>query len=264
MATNWYDPTGSSAGFYNSPQDFLFKSGGGDNTWYGQGPAGQDNAAQMPTAQDYYFGAPQQQQTQAPTSFSTMNMGGGGVTPQGYNAGTPARGGGLNISYDSNVPVPVGAGPLWSRYQAVQANPEILTADPAYQFAFNQGQEALNRTAASKRMRFAGKTMLDAQQFGQGLAAQNFKTMLGELRAGAGDEYSRDQYNARAKAAATSSQTFAMDPYGVGRKAMAYRNPSDYYASLPGANIYDPSGARYAKAEADWMLGQQLKKLQGG
>ena len=117
----------------------------------------------------------------------------------------------------------------------------------------------MNRTAASKRMRFAGKTMLDAQQFGQGLAAQNFKTMLGELRAGAGDEYTRDLQNARAGATKNSSEIFAMDPYGAGRKASAYKNFSDYYATFP-----NQSGASYSKALENWQLGQRINKIQGG
>ena len=256
MATNWYDPTGSSSGFYNSPQDFLFK--GGDNTWYGQGPAGQEQAGQVPTAADYYFGGGGQTQAQAPTTMPRMSYG-GGVTPEGWNPHTPTRGGGISIQQDFNAPVPVGAGPLWSRYQSVQANPNAITADPAYQFLFNQGQEALNRTAAAKRMRFAGKTMLDAQQFGQGLAASNFRTMLGELRAGAGDEYTRDLQNARAGAAQQSSDIFSMDPYGAGRKAAGYGNFSDYYATFPGQ-----SGADYSKAMSNWELGQRIRKMRGG
>ena len=250
MATNWYDPSGESAGFYNSPQDFLFK--GGDNTWYGQGPAGQQTASQMPTASDYYFGAPQQ--PQAPTMPQVY---GGPTRPEGYNAPGTQRGGGISIGFDNNAPVPVGAGPLWSRYQSVQANPAALTADPAYQFLQQQGEQAMGRTAGARRMRFAGKTMLDAQRFGQGLAAENFRTMLGELRAGAGEEYQRDLQNARAKATQASSQAFSMDPYGYARRAASFRSPEEYMASLgPRAN--------YGGAAAEWQRGQEIKKLMGG
>ena len=223
-----------------------------ESKFYNWQTHGQTQPDYMRTNYDFNTGG--YSQPMGPQSY------GGGVTPQGYNAPAPNRGGGFSIQQDYNAPVPVGAGPLWSRYQSVQTNPAALTADPAYQFLFNQGQEALNRTAAARRMRFAGKTMLDAQNFGQGLAAQNFRTMLGELRAGAQDEYGRDLQNARAKAASNSSQIFGMDPYGAGRGAAAYRTFEEYLASVPG--LTGPTG--YQKAMANWQLGQRTKQLMGG
>ena len=51
-------------------------------------------------------------------------------------------------------------------------DPSYLENDPGYQFRFNQGMKAMNATSAAKGSRLSGGAMLEAQQFGQGLAAQ--------------------------------------------------------------------------------------------
>lgn len=47
-----------------------------------------------------------------------------------------------------------------------------LTNTPGYQFALNQGQQALDRSQAARGMLNSGNAMVEAQQFGQGLASQ--------------------------------------------------------------------------------------------
>lgn len=246
MATNW----DNGAGFFNSPQDFLFK--GNDNTWYGQGPAGQDEAGRTPTASDYYFG----QQAPQP-SFLPPQVYGGPTRPEGWNPGPSVRGGYTTISQTGNFTPPVPEGALWQRYQALMANPTMATADPAYQFMFNQGQEAMNRTAAAKRMRFAGKTMLDAQNFGQGLAAQNLRTLLPELRAGAQDEYGRMAQEAQARHQYALGEATNTDPYGHARRVASYKTLGDYLAANPNADYYK-SAMLYNQGK------ELLKKLGAG
>lgn len=80
---------------------------------------------------------------------------------------------------------------LYNRYSGLLQDPSSMGNDPAYKFLFNQGMQALNRTAAANRMRFAGKTMNDATQFGQGLAYDYMNKMLPQYRAGSEEELSR-------------------------------------------------------------------------
>lgn len=77
------------------------------------------------------------------------------------------------------------------RLKALVENPSQVTSSPAYQFLMDQGMNALNRTAAAKRMRFAGKTQLDAQKYGQGLAAQEYGKLYNQLLQGAQSEVGR-------------------------------------------------------------------------
>lgn len=229
MATNWYDPTGSNSGFYNSPQDFLFKSQGG--TWYGQGASGQDDASRMPTMGEYYFGGPEQA-PQAQPQMGPINLG-GPQRPEGYNAPQfPRMGGGgggvLNLGNEVSVPT----GPLWNRYQSVQANPRMIEADPAFQYLKSTGEEALRRRAAAGRKRFSGETMLDFQKHAQGAAATYLQNLLPELRAGAGQEFNIDRQNVLGRRSEATAKSFQSDPYGHARNlAGRYRSLQEYMAS---------------------------------
>lgn len=256
MATSWYDPTGSNAGFYNSPEDFLFKSQGG--TWYGQGPSGQKDAAKMPTMAEYYFGGPT---AAAPAPGASMPAPGQGI-PGSMSEGlpwaqpSPARvGGGGHINLGNNVSVP--QGPLWQRYQALQANPAMLEADPAYRYMLEQGEEALSRSAGARRKRFSGETMLDFQRHAQGQAATNLRQLLPELRAGAQQEFSFNQNEAQAQAQKSGVEAFAADPYGHARNlASKYRSINELYTS--------PEWVQAGKTRTQdqliqrFMLGQRL------
>lgn len=80
---------------------------------------------------------------------------------------------------------------IYGQLEQGLSDPSSFSRHPAYQFLFNQGTEALNRTAAAKRMRFAGKTLLDAQQFGQGLANTYSDNWLRNLMSGSQEERAR-------------------------------------------------------------------------
>ena len=47
--------------------------------------------------------------------------------------------------------------------------------DPGYQFQLQQGQQAINRSAASKGLNASGGTMKDLQGYSQGLANQDYQ-----------------------------------------------------------------------------------------
>jgi len=257
MATNWYDPNGAGSGFFNSPQDFLFKSQGG--TWYGQGPAGQNDASRMPTMGDYYFGGGQQQPATDPLAYakSLPLASGGPTTPEGYNPGTPARlGGGGHINLGNNVSVP--QGPLWQRYQALQANPAMIEADPAYRYMLEQGEEALGRSAGARRKRFAGQTMLDFQKHAQGQAAGYLRQLLPELRAGAGQEYRMAENEAQAGAQQRGMEAIAADPYGHARNlATKYRSLNEFQSSPEYAQM--ARAGQGNQAVQRYLLGERLR-----
>ena len=60
-------------------------------------------------------------------------------------------------------------------------NPESVTSTPGYQFAYNQGLEAVNRTAAAKGQLGSGNRLYDLTKFGQGLASQTYNNTVSQL-----------------------------------------------------------------------------------
>lgn len=57
-----------------------------------------------------------------------------------------------------------------------------LESSPAYQFRFNQGIKAMDRSAAAKGELLSGKTLLGAQQFGQDMASQEYDNEVRRLQ----------------------------------------------------------------------------------
>jgi len=55
-----------------------------------------------------------------------------------------------------------------------------------YKFALDQGQKAMDRTAAARGNRLGGATMKEAARYATGLADQEYGTFLNRLAAGAG------------------------------------------------------------------------------
>lgn len=51
---------------------------------------------------------------------------------------------------------------------------EGFQQDPGFQFRLQQGEQAINRAAAARGGRVSGRTLKELQQFGQGLASQEF------------------------------------------------------------------------------------------
>lgn len=93
-------------------------------------------------------------------------------TPQLISMGTPER-------------------TLYDRYKSLLTQPNQLESDPAYQFMYNQGLQALNRSLAARRMTMSGKAMNDTIAQGAGTAAAGMKQILPLYQAGAGEELNR-------------------------------------------------------------------------
>jgi len=65
------------------------------------------------------------------------------------------------------------------------------TSNPAYQFQLKQGQQALDRSAAARGMGASGAQMKAAQQYGQGLASQEYDKQYGRANSEFTDYYNR-------------------------------------------------------------------------
>lgn len=131
----------------------------------------------------------------------------------------------------------------------LMANPGSLTSSPAYQFAYNQGLEAINRKGGVR----SGAKLAALQQYGQGLASQQYQTqakllsdlaMSGASPAAAGLAYARgtersQDYN---QLAAAAKATRNQQSQGGAMPAGGGYSPGSYAPSSgAGANYY-PTG----------------------
>ncbi len=79
----------------------------------------------------------------------------------------------------------------YDRYMKLLSDPSAMGQDPAYKFLFNQGESALKRSLAAKRLMYSGKSLADTQAFGEGMAADYMNKMLPNYQAGAREELNR-------------------------------------------------------------------------
>lgn len=68
---------------------------------------------------------------------------------------------------------------------------QFNTNNPQYQFLQKQGQQALDRSAAARGMGYSGAQMKAAQQFGQGLASQQYDKEYDRASQEFGNYYNR-------------------------------------------------------------------------
>ena len=71
------------------------------------------------------------------------------------------------------------------------AGGQFDTSNPAYQFQLKQGQQALDRSSAARGMGASGAQMKAAQQYGQGLASQEYDKQYNRATSEFGDYYNR-------------------------------------------------------------------------
>lgn len=103
-----------------------------------------------------------------------MNLGSSSITPllqaMGYNV-TPAANGqyGLSVNPES---------PLQKTFQLPTLQQASQT--PGYQFRLQQGEQAINNSAAAKGGLLSGATLKDLLSYGQGLASTNYQQDVGD------------------------------------------------------------------------------------
>lgn len=73
------------------------------------------------------------------------------------------------------------AGAYRKRLNSLMDNPDSIANTGAYKFAFNQGQEALNRQLAARGMLNSGNRLYELTKFGQGLASQQYGAEMDRL-----------------------------------------------------------------------------------
>lgn len=90
------------------------------------------------------------------------------------------------------------------------------TSNPAYQFQLKQGQQALDRSAAARGMGYSGAQMKAAQQYGQGLASQEYDKQYNRASSEFGDYYNRLAGLAQGGQQAAGSMAQAGNQYASG------------------------------------------------
>lgn len=68
---------------------------------------------------------------------------------------------------------------------------QFNTNNPAYQFQLKQGQQALDRSSAARGMGYSGAQMKAAQDYGQGMASQQYDKEYNRATSEFGDYYNR-------------------------------------------------------------------------
>jgi hypothetical protein len=90
------------------------------------------------------------------------------------------------------------------------------TTNPAYQFQLQQGQRALDSSAAARGMGYSGAQMKASQQYGQGLASQEYDKQYNRASGEFGDYYNRLSGLAQGGQQATSALSNAGNQYATG------------------------------------------------
>jgi hypothetical protein len=101
------------------------------------------------------------------------------------------------------------------------ANTSILTNSPNYQFAFNQGENALDQSAAAKGNLFAGGYGQDLVNYGQGMASQQLgaltNTLMGISSSGQNAASMTGQQGANAANISGQDSMNGANAYGTGQ-----------------------------------------------
>lgn len=82
--------------------------------------------------------------------------------------------------------------PFRTQLTALASNPDSIAETNAYKFRLNQGQQALERSAAAKGMLTSGNTLAALLEYGQGLASTEYGNEFNRLTGAMGQE---NQFN---------------------------------------------------------------------
>jgi len=111
--------------------------------------------------------------------------------------------------------------PYEQRLMQLMNSPDSIADTNAYKFRFNQGQQALERSAASKGMLNSGNTLAALADYGQGAASQEYGNEFNRLSSAVGQ---RNQYNVGRMGAANQElglrQSGYQDQAGTALKAL--------------------------------------------
>ncbi len=130
---------------------------------------------------------------------------------QGYDLVQPYAAGGLGafnqLSNLYGIPYSNAAGTSAGGQAVANQAMGNFTNTPDYRFAFSQGLQALDRSAASRGNLMSGGQVKGAQEFGQGLASQQFSNYFNRL-------LSLGQMGSQAAGTALGGSVSALGPIG--------------------------------------------------
>ena len=117
----------------------------------------------------------------------------------GFNATIPMGMGGVAIIGDGGTRKPTpnaNGGQLNNPFDTYLASKGLAggkfdTNNPAYQFQLKQGQQQLDRSNAARGMGYSGAQMKASQEYGQGLASQQYDKEYNRASGEFGDYYNR-------------------------------------------------------------------------
>lgn len=117
----------------------------------------------------------------------------------GFNATIPMGMGGVAIIGDGGTRKPTpnaNGGQLNNPFDTYLASKGLAggkfdTNNPAYQFQLKQGQQQLDRSNAARGMGYSGAQMKAAQDYGQGMASQQYDKEYNRATSEFGDYYNR-------------------------------------------------------------------------
>lgn len=112
-----------------------------------------------------------------------------------------------------------------------QAATEAFQAGPGYQFALDQGLQALNRNAASRGMLASGNNSQDILRFSQGLANQEYGNWLNRL-----GDFSRLGLGAAQGQTGRQSDLASLDTGYGNAQANIYSNTANNISDIMGRN----------------------------
>lgn len=92
-----------------------------------------------------------------------------------------------NTAQNLNPYIDAGKNALGTITDLNNGNFSSFQASPDYQFAFDQGLQGLDRSAAARGSLYSGGHSADVLNFGQGLASQNYNSYYSKLAALAGN-----------------------------------------------------------------------------
>ena len=111
------------------------------------------------------------------------------VDPWGYYRGAAAD----QLAGQVGQPDPTD---IYKSKLASLSNGQFSTDDPSYNWRFQQGQQAVERSQASKGLLNSGNAAIELQNYGQGAASQEFQAQYQrtlQSMAGVSDEYNQSQ-----------------------------------------------------------------------
>lgn len=126
---------------------------------------------QGPGMSGYWSGIKNYQNRQAIEWANQQKMSDPAYWAQAFGMGSGSGSGGGGYSQPAYEDT---AAQYRTRLNSLMDNPDSIANTGAYKFAFNQGQEGVNRSLAAKGLLKSGNRLSELTKFGQGLASQQY------------------------------------------------------------------------------------------